>query len=486
MPIYIQNTLSGKKEELKPVEKGRISMYVCGPTVYDDPHIGHLRSAFVFDVIRKMLERSHKVNFVRNVTDVDDKIIDRSRREKVAIQEITSKYLKAYHRDLERLDIQKPTHEPRATEADNIHDMVSIIVGLIQKGLAYEADGNVYFKTRQFKSYGALSHQNIDQMLEHWRTEPGEGKQESLDFALWKKSREDEPSWGSPWGQGRPGWHIECSAMSARYCGQEFDIHGGGKDLLFPHHENERAQSVGCFEKPFARVWIHHGLVTTESRKMSKSLGNYITLDQVLERYPADVLKLFFLQSHYSQDADFSWDKMAEVHEVVKSFYLFFEKISREKTKAVPVSKIPLMREADQALMAELEDNFNTPKAITQLFHVFHEANRWLTEGEIAKAAAGSLWIREKGKLLGLFLDWTPEARTEKWPVIKELIALRNQKRNEKKYNVSDVIRSEMIRLGLHVEDAQEEFEIMGSKNLESPEVQEQLKELLIKAKAMK
>jgi len=198
------------------------------------------------------------------------------------------------------------------------------------------------------------------------------------------------------------------------------------------------------------------------------------------------VLKLFFLQSHYSQDADFSWDKMAEVHEVVKSFYLFFEKISREKTKAVPVSKIPLMQEADKALMAELEDNFNTPKAITQLFHVFHEANRWLTEGEIANAAAGSLWIREKGKHLGLFLDWTPEARTEKWPVIKELIALRNQKRNEKKYKVSDLIRSEMIRLGLHVEDTQEEFEIMGSKNLESPEVQEQLKELLTKAKAMK
>lgn len=483
MPVYVQNTLSGQKEELKPVNKGKVSMYVCGPTVYDDPHIGHLRSAFIFEVLRKTLEGQYEVNFVRNITDIDDKIIDRSKREGSPIHEITAKYARAYHHDLEKLGIRPPTHEPRATEADNIHDMISIVVKLIQNGLAYEADGNVYFRTRKFSSYGALSHQNLDQVLENWRVEPGKGKEESLDFALWKKSKEDEPSWGSPWGQGRPGWHIECSAMSARFCGEEFDIHGGGKDLLFPHHENERAQSMGCFNKPFARVWIHHGLVTTESRKMSKSLGNFITLDQVLEKVPVDVLKLFFLQSHYSQDADFTWEKMESTKEAVGSFTLFFEKLAREAKDAKASTEPSFLKEKGENFQKELEDDFNTPKALAVLFEVLREGNRFLTEGKFGEALACQAWIFEHAKRVGLFENWHPEEKAERFPALKELMDVRKTMRQKKQYKVSDFIRAEMIKLGLHIEDAQEDFEVMGLDDVSREALENRLKDVLKKAK---
>jgi cysteinyl-tRNA synthetase len=477
MPISIYNTLSGTKEEFKPLIKGKATIYVCGPTVYDIPHIGHVRSAFVFEVIRRILSEYCDVTFVRNVTDIDDKIIERALLERISPNEVAKKYLSDYRSVLSRAGLTRPTHEPKATDQSSLKAMHQLIKTLCEKGLAYDVSGNVYFKVHAFSSYGKLSGQRMDALLENVRKESGEGKRDPLDFALWKKSKADEPAWDSPWGKGRPGWHIECSAMSMYHLGESFDIHGGGKDLLFPHHENERAQALGA-GKGFAKVWIHHGLLTVDSRKMSKSLKNYVTLDEVLKRYPLDALILFFLQSHYSQDADFTWEKMNGFHEAVKSFYRLFKETQGIASKA----GASLLKNEEGILLASLEDDFNTPKAIACLFKVLSKANEFLKQGKIKEASGCAEWIVEHGRWMGLFADGIKNDRAKKTVSdsrLKDIIRIRDQARRDKKFKVSDLIRSRLEEMGFDVNDKETESKVTLINDCGDPELRNKLRNKL-------
>jgi len=334
--IKIYNSLKREKEEFKPLVKDEVRMYVCGPTVYDEPHIGHARSAYIFDVIRRYLQyRGYDVTFVRNVTDVDDKIINKAKEEfkgedlNSAVKKVSSKYFASYQKCMDELGIREPNAQPKATEY--IDKMIEFIETLIEREAAYVADGDVYFDIKKAKNYGKLSNQSLDNMESGARVAPGEKKQDPLDFALWKKAKEDEPSWDSPWGRGRPGWHIECSVMSSDILGDEFDIHGGGIDLIFPHHENELAQSQGA-GKGFARYWIHNGLLTINGQKMAKSLGNFVTVDEVLSKYNPDILKILYLGAHYSNPVDFSWKKMDDAKAAYERIDILRSKLAKIKS----------------------------------------------------------------------------------------------------------------------------------------------------------
>ena len=337
--ILIYNSLSRKKDELIPLKPKEIKMYVCGPTVYDQPHIGHARSAYIFDVIRRyLIYRGYRVKFVRNVTDVDDKIIDKAQKEfkgedlNIAVKNVSTKYLDLYHEDMKNLGILEPDVEPKATEYVSKDNplMQKFIEQLIKNGCAYVSEGDVYFDIKKAKDYGKLSNQAIDKMEIGARIALGEKKKDPLDFALWKSAKAGEPAWDSPWGRGRPGWHIECSVMSSDILGDEFDIHGGGIDLIFPHHENEIAQSEGAGKK-FARYWIHHGLLTINGQKMAKSLGNFITVKDFLDKYKdADLLKLLFLSAHYSHPIDYNDQKIEETKQALDRIYIFLNKVKNQ------------------------------------------------------------------------------------------------------------------------------------------------------------
>jgi len=394
MKIY--NTLSRKKEDFVPIRKNRVSMYVCGPTVYDEPHIGHARSAYIFDVVRRYFEYSKfKVAFVRNVTDVDDKIIDKAKSVardqspnldlKDLVKRISEKYLKSYHEAMEGLlGTRKPTNEPRAMQY--IPKMISFIKLLMEKGCAYEAFGDVYFDIKKARNYGRLSNQNLAKMESGARISPGEKKHDPLDFVLWKASKKGEPSWPSPWGKGRPGWHIECSVMSSDILGDEFDIHAGGLDLIFPHHENEIAQSEGAGKK-FARYWMHNGLLAINDAKMAKSLGNFITIkDFVAKHKDPDILKLLFLSSHYRSPVDYTEEniKMAKKKKETIDIFLHFtdETLGRiGKRGKKPDGDCdqrtgpPWVNGYRLRFRDAMDDDFNTPKAIAEIFSIIHRVN---------------------------------------------------------------------------------------------------------------
>jgi cysteinyl-tRNA synthetase len=423
MGLKVHNTLTGEKEEFKPLHPSHVRMYVCGPTVYDDPHIGHIRGAFVFDVIRKYLQyKKFEVKFVRNLTDVDDKIIGKARQQEVhspqstvhslkeAAQKVASQYTKAYHEALEKLGIAPPDQEPKATEY--IPKMQEMIQQLLDRGFAYIAEGNVYFLVGRFPSYGKLSHQNPGQLLKSHRVEEGHDKKNALDFALWKSAKPEEPQWASPWGPGRPGWHIECSVMSQREFGETLDIHGGGVDLVFPHHENEIAQSEACWEKPFANYWLHNGLLTVEGQKMSKSVGNVIGVEDILTRgYQAEDLKFFFLQSHYRSPVDFSWEKLERARKNRNDLELVFDEC---RNRGIPWEEVqisdPTVCQTREAFLKVMDDDFNTPNALAFLFVLYTDVNRYLNEYRVTKdkkkkdvLAQVVKTIRELGGTLGLF-----------------------------------------------------------------------------------
>lgn len=447
MKIY--NTLRREKEDLKP--KGTVKMYVCGPTVYDDPHIGHARSAYVFDVIRRYLEyKKYKVKFVRNVTDVDDKIIDKAKKEfksedlNSAVKKVSDRYLKNYHRYMDALGIRRPTKEPKATEY--IKKMKNFVLTLIEEGKAYESDGDVYFDIKKAKDYGKLSNQSLEMLETGARISPGENKKDSLDFALWKKAKEGEPSWDSPWGKGRPGWHIECSVMASDILGDEFDIHGGGIDLIFPHHENEIAQSEGAGKK-FARFWIHNGLLTINKEKMAKSLGNFVTIEEVLNKYPADVLKILFLQAHYSKPVDFSWERMEEAKSAGERFYILLDKLNRLKLEKSSKSNIDVFRRRFEDAM---DDDFNTAEALAALFDLVTHVNKLDTGSVCAKDL-----LLELGGVLGLFGEATLKPRDVKISEkeIKKSIDLRNKARKDKDFKEADKIRKDLDKKGIILED---------------------------------
>lgn len=479
MKIY--NSLSRQKEEFVPIKKGKIGMYVCGPTVYDEPHIGHARSAYIFDYIRRYFEyRDYKVKFVRNVTDVDDKIIEKARSAishrqsaislKDMVSEISEKYLKAYHDDMELLGLGAPDEEPKATEY--IPKMVKFIELLIKKTCAYEADGDVYFNIKKANNYGKLSNQNLEKMEVGAKIASGEKKIDPLDFALWKKAKEGEPSWQSPWGMGRPGWHIECSVMSSCLLGDEFDIHGGGIDLIFPHHENEVVQSEGA-EKRFARYWIHNGLLTINGEKMAKSLGNFITIKDFIDKHKdPDYLKLLFLNTHYRHPVDYTDVKIGEMKSQKENINIFIDSADRllDRFKSIygqfpsidyadddsQISDIKIWRDRFYSAM---DNDFNTSLALAELFNAIHHVNIIMSNMTYEyKEKDSDIYIKieyvlrmVKGLLINIFgLNFKKDEISN---AEKRSIEDRNEARIKKDYRKADEIRDILLRQNLILED---------------------------------
>jgi len=468
MKIY--NSLTRKKEDFEPIKKGKVSMYVCGPTVYDEPHIGHARSAYVFDVIRRyFLYRGYMVTFVRNVTDVDDKIIDKARKEfkgediMTAVQKVSEKYLAAYHEDMDRLGIEPPDHEPSAQKY--IPKMVEFIELLIKRGYAYEADGDVYFDIKKAKDYGKLSKQNLEKMEIGARVAPGERKKDPLDFALWKKAKEDEPSWHSTWSEGRPGWHIECSVMSSDILDDEFDIHGGGIDLIFPHHENEIAQSEGAGKK-FARYWLHNGLLTINGEKMAKSLGNFITIKNFGKSL--DLLKLFFLSAHYRHPVDYTEESIKEMEEKRDRIFRFLRKADTRLEGYG--EEVPINETYHANFVASMDDDFNTPMALGVIFKCVSDCNKIVDKEKLDDKDYEALvnarhFIRDVSKnIFGLNLDYKARDAAikavanakEEEKKIDAKIQEREEARKRKDYKRADAIRKELLKEGIVVEDTKE------------------------------
>lgn len=458
MKIY--NSLTREKEEFVPIKPGKVGMYVCGPTVYDEPHIGHARSAYIFDVIRRYLRyKGYKVTFVRNVTDVDDKIIEKARKEfgvgckelgvglQEKVKEVSKKYLDAYHEDMELLGIGRPDKEPRATEY--IPKMIKFIGQLIKNGCAYEADGNVYFNIKSAKDYGKLSNQNLKKMEIGSRIASGENKKDPLDFALWKKAKEDEPSWKSPWGPGRPGWHIECSVMSSDILGDQFDIHGGGIDLIFPHHENEIAQSEGAGNK-FANLWIHNGLLTIKGEKMAKSLGNFVTIKQFGKSF--DLLKLLFLSAHYRHPVDYTEEKINEMCEKRDRILAFLQKVDTA-SQGYTRPEIKNNSYFDN-FIAAMDDDFNTPSALSVIFKCVTDGNKTLEnnqpgEADLEKLRDIRFFIRNISKdVFGLSFDYQAHDNA-----IEAMIFEREKAKKNKDFKKADTIRKELLGRGIIIED---------------------------------
>jgi len=461
----LYNTLTRRLEELRPRDAAgtHLGIYVCGPTVYDVPHIGHARSAFVFDVLRRYLAfKGLTVTFVRNVTDVDDKIIEKANTElgagenlKDKCREVAARYLRVYHDTMDRLGLARPDVEPKATE-HVVPAMTDFISELIVKGAAYESGGDVYFSVRNFPGYGALSNRTVNELQAGARIEPGERKRDPLDFALWKSAKPEEPSWSSPWGPGRPGWHIECSVMSTKELGAAFDIHGGGLDLVFPHHENEiaQAQAIG---RPFAKTWIHNGLLTVNGEKMSKSLGNYITVDDALTVYPhPDYMKLFFLKTHYRSPIDYSVERMQEAKANWEEFSRFFQHDYQRQGDQAGGGTSPAAERALEAFEAAMDDDLNTPKALATLFELVNEGHRLLEAADTAQHAKARQ-VRDVllrcGGVLGLFQQGLSEVDAEARRRVETLMTERDAARKAKDFQRADQIRETLQREGYLLAD---------------------------------
>ncbi|MDZ4855972.1 MAG: cysteine--tRNA ligase [Nitrospirota bacterium] len=408
--LSIYNTLTGKKEPFQSLQPKTVRMYVCGVTVYDYCHIGHARSALVFDVIRRYLEFSgYQVAFVKNFTDVDDKIIKRANERHVSCDAITVEFIEAYYQDMDKLGIRQATHEPKATE--HMAEIIELVNRLIQKGFAYEVAGDVYFQVEKYQPYGRLSKRKLEDLQAGARVEVDARKRHPMDFALWKSSKPGEPSWESPWGPGRPGWHIECSAMSMRHLGETFDIHGGGMDLIFPHHENEIAQSCGATGKEFARYWVHNGFVQINQEKMSKSLGNFFTIREIFEKskWPeaetGEMLRYFLLGTHYRGPLDFSDQSIEEAKNALNGFYDLFMRLkeSDDRTTA-DKGLMEAIERCRVAFRAAMDDDFNTSVAIAELQRLKGDVNKFIGQGLSTEARKiARVEFRSLGNNLGLF-----------------------------------------------------------------------------------
>ena len=407
MPLTVYNTLSRMKEQFTPLTPGKVRMYVCGVTVYDHCHIGHARSQVVFDVIFRWLQRrGYDVTYARNFTDVDDKIINRANERGVPPAELAEQYIREFYVDMDALDVRRPTVEPRATQ--HMAQIIALVEKLEEKGLAYNRKGNVYFAVRQFAGYGKLSRRDVDEMRSGARVEVDEQKKDPLDFALWKSAKPGEPRWPSPWGEGRPGWHIECSAMSGFCLGETLDIHGGGQDLVFPHHENEIAQSEGATGKPFARYWIHNGFVQVNHEKMSKSLGNFFTIRDVLQQIPPEVLRFFLLTVHYRNPLDYYDGALNEAREAVDRVYTAWETllaalpapVATEEARLTPAQAelLPAIRKVLVDLDEAMDDDFNTPRALGGLFEAVTQINTIATKGKLKDEPGRSMLLTEAQK----------------------------------------------------------------------------------------
>ena len=461
--IRIYNTLSKKKEDFVPLEEGKVRMYVCGPTVYNFIHIGNARPMIVFDTVRRYLEhKGYEVNFVSNFTDVDDKIIKKDIEEGVPAEEISQRYIAECKKDMEGMNIKPATTHPLATQ--EIGGMIEMISELIDKGYAYEKNGTVYYRTRKFAEYGKLSHKNLDDLQGGNRSLLVSGedeKEDPLDFVLWKPKKEGEPAWQSPWGEGRPGWHIECSVMSKKYLGEQIDIHGGGEDLIFPHHENEIAQSEACSGKCFSRYWMHNAFLNIDNRKMSKSLGNFFTVREIGEKYDLQVLRFFMLNAHYRSPLNFSADLMESsknalerILTAVENLKYVAEHASLQEMTEEEVLKLEETKKFEENFDDSMDDDFNTADAIAAVFDLVKFANTNVAEGS-SKAFADAL--REKIQSLCDILGIITEKKAELLDAdIEQLIEERQAARKAKNFARADEIRNELLEKGIVLEDTRE------------------------------
>ena len=461
--MRVYNTLSRQKEEFIPLEEGKVKMYVCGPTVYNLIHIGNARPMIVFDTVRRYMEyKGYEVNFVSNFTDVDDKIIKKALEEGVTAQEISQRYIAECKKDMAAMNVKPATTHPLATE--EIDGMLEMISTLIEKGFAYPAaDGTVYFRTRKFEEYGKLSHKNLDDLQAGHRDIKitGEEKEDSLDFVLWKPKKEGEPYWESPWCQGRPGWHIECSVMSRKYLGEEIDIHAGGEDLIFPHHENEIAQSEACNGKVFARYWIHNGFLNIDNKKMSKSLGNFFTVREISEKYDLQVLRFFMLSAHYRSPLNFSAALMDAakngLHRIRNGASNLKHLSKNALTEQITDQERTVLEESGrfvEKFEASMDDDFNTADGISAVFELVKYINT-KTDETSSRELAEQLYQRMEQLcgILGIILEEKEEILDEE---IEQLIAERQAARKEKNFARADEIRGILLERGIILEDTRE------------------------------
>ena len=460
--MKIQDTLSNLEQKLDTTKK--IKIYLCGVTVYDDSHIGHARTIIVFDVLRKFLEsKGTEIELVQNFTDVDDKIINRANSENTTAKEISTRYIENYYRDFDKLNVKRATNYPKATE--HIEDIIKFIEKLIEKQIAYLSKNGVYFSVSKFPEYGKLSKKKIDELQSGSRIEIDESKKDPLDFAVWKFSDID-PIWESPWGKGRPGWHIECSAMSVKYLGENFDIHGGGRDLIFPHHENEIAQSEACINSPFAKIWMHVGMVTISGEKMSKSSGNTKSIKYVLENWGPNIIRLFCLSGHYSKVIDYSEEMLNENltkwRQVETCYYELIHANSENQEEVIDnIKKISI--EFDNAL----EDEFNTHLALSAFFQLVKETNRLAAEEKLGRRDSEIIKKELERMLIILGLS-IPEMTEDKKQEIDNLISNREKLRREKQFEDADKIRDKLNEMNIELIDHKERTIWMKKENIKA------------------
>jgi cysteinyl-tRNA synthetase len=455
--VKLFNTLSRNKEEFIPITPGKIKMYVCGPTVYNYFHVGNARPFIVFDVLRRYFEYiGYEVTYIQNFTDVDDKIINRAQVEGVSPTEISNKYIEEYFIDADGLGIKRATIHPRVS--DNIEGIIDMIKALEDKGLAYNKNGNVYYRAIRFKDYGKLSKQSLEDLDIGSRIEVNEEKEHPMDFALWKKQKPGEPAWESPWGPGRPGWHIECSVMAKRYLGETIDIHGGGQDLIFPHHENEIAQSEGAHNQPFARYWIHNGYINIDNKKMSKSLGNFFTVRDISKQFDLEVVRLFMLSAHYRSPVNFSKELLEQAKNSLERLYNardnalhLMENSMEKKLEKEEINWIEKLGKYREAFKNSMEDDLNTADALAAIFDLVKEMNIYLDDDKSRETIkkAYDLFL-ELTNVLGI-VQKTQEKELDK--EIEELIEKRQQARREKNWTLADEIRDQLTEKGIIIED---------------------------------
>ena len=457
MKIY--NTMTREKQEFVPITPGEVKMYSCGPTVYDYFHIGNARPFIIFDTMRRYLEYcGYKVTFVQNFTDIDDKMINRANKEGITVKELGERFIAEYYKDAEALGIKKATIHPKATE--NIDAIIDVVKKLEDNGFAYNVNGNVYFRTKKFKDYGKLSHQPLEELEAGARIDVNDEKEDPMDFALWKAQKEGEPAWESPWGMGRPGWHIECSAMVNKFLGPTIDIHSGGKDLIFPHHENEIAQSECANNAEFAHYWMHNGYININNQKMSKSLGNFFTIRDITKKYKPEVIRFFMLSAHYRSPVNFSDELMQQAESALTRVYTCLDNVKflmqQAKDREMNDSELIISAELDkskQRFIDSMDDDLNTADALSAIFDIVSTANKELSEeGDNSKEILDKTYnlIHELGDVLGLFAEKKTASIDDE---IEQLIEKRNEARANKNWAEADRIRDELKSRNIELKD---------------------------------